>query len=293
MSFPIYYFEFPESIRDGSSMSSVQGCRKRMEDQHLVASYDDLEMYGVFDGHGGSDVVKFVARHLAEALLPPFEAREKSGISMKELKTTVDTVYRNLDREMFERRFDAGCCALVTIFDKKSCDMWVINLGDSKALLFTKDCQQLLQTFEKTPADADEKERIVNAEAEVRGKVTQKTPNGVERINGKLAVSRAFGDIEFKTPAKNSSHYTPRRGPVSVIPIFHHIKLNFNSTYYLLMACDGLWFDGGITNQFTNEEVMNSIAHKHVDAKSLVEEAIDRGSKDNVTVMIVKFEIVM
>ena len=49
----------------------MQGWRKSMEDAH-VTSLDvipgEISIFGVFDGHGGSEVAKFVEIHLVDEL---------------------------------------------------------------------------------------------------------------------------------------------------------------------------------------------------------------------------------
>lgn len=53
-----------------------------MEDAHIVHLFEGLEsingpacLFGVYDGHGGSQVSRFVARHLVDELvrLPDFQ----------------------------------------------------------------------------------------------------------------------------------------------------------------------------------------------------------------------------
>ena len=266
-------------------MSSIQGIRPTMEDRHTVATYENLEFFGIFDGHGGEDVADFVSNELAKHLLPVFAAREKKGSTIAELGQTVRQVYRDLDKSMFEQKFEAGSCALVAIFDRVSLDMFVINLGDSRAFLFTEECRQLLETFEKSPADPDERQRIENSEHVVL------KPCSVDRIDGHLAVSRAFGDIDLKTPKLDSNQYTQSKGAVSAVPIFHHINLKPNKRYFLILACDGFWTDGGITNPFTETELMHMIARRGLHAVDLTNEALRRGSGDNITTMLICFNL--
>ncbi|CAD7943486.1 unnamed protein product [Amoebophrya sp. A25] len=53
--------------------SSMQGWRVNMEDAHLVheafGGKEDTFLIGVFDGHGGPEVAKFVAKHLGNTIL--------------------------------------------------------------------------------------------------------------------------------------------------------------------------------------------------------------------------------
>jgi len=51
--------------------SSMQGWRVNMEDAH-VAKFNiapDTHVFGVFDGHGGHEVAKFVANHISDEIL--------------------------------------------------------------------------------------------------------------------------------------------------------------------------------------------------------------------------------
>mmetsp|Transcript_3025 Transcript_3025/g.9421 ORF Transcript_3025/g.9421 Transcript_3025/m.9421 type:complete len:351 (-) Transcript_3025:449-1501(-) len=51
------------SLRYGAS--SMQGWRRSMEDAHIMgAGVDGGTLFGVFDGHGGAEVARFVARHM-------------------------------------------------------------------------------------------------------------------------------------------------------------------------------------------------------------------------------------
>ena len=52
-------------LRHGAS--SMQGWRRSMEDAHIVGTEKaGATLYGVFDGHGGAEVARYVARHMAE-----------------------------------------------------------------------------------------------------------------------------------------------------------------------------------------------------------------------------------
>jgi len=98
------------------------------------------------------------------------------------------------------------------------------------------------------------------------------------KVEGKLGISRSFGDYEFK------DHKF-----ITCAPDLFHVRLT-QTTDFILLACDGLY------DVFTNDEVVTFI-NTRIDkevvletiANELVEEAIDRGSTDNITVVIVKF----
>jgi len=51
----------------------MQGWRKRMEDAHItkisLGAQKSLNLFGVFDGHGGKEISQFVSNHFSEELL--------------------------------------------------------------------------------------------------------------------------------------------------------------------------------------------------------------------------------
>lgn len=51
--------------------TGMQGWRTHMEDSHICNSKlsDDVSVFGVFDGHGGKEVAKFVKEHFCAELL--------------------------------------------------------------------------------------------------------------------------------------------------------------------------------------------------------------------------------
>ena len=101
--------------------------------------------------------------------------------------------------------------------------------------------------------------------------------NGLGRVNGMLAVSRAFGDIGLKavvTAEPEISTYAMKGGE------------NF-----LLLACDGLW---DVMSPFDVEEYTDNYVTRKGSTEGitmeLTREARRRGSTDNVTLLFVKFE---
>lgn len=48
----------------------MQGWRTNMEDAHIMDANiaEDTAVFGVFDGHGGKEVAKFVKNHFVEEL---------------------------------------------------------------------------------------------------------------------------------------------------------------------------------------------------------------------------------
>ena len=121
-------------------------------------------------------------------------------------------------------------------------------------------------------------------------------------VNGLLAISRAFGDTQFKPErddnisntnnSSNSSSNQNTRSPDGLVISTPEIisEVITPKTEFAVMATDGLW--DVMTPQIAVNYIRNML-HKHRDleeaAKNLTKEAIERGSVDNVTVLIMSF----
>lgn len=109
------------------------------------------------------------------------------------------------------------------------------------------------------------------------------------RVNGLLAISRAFGDTQFK-PERDDDN--PSRSPDGLVISTPEVcsEVITPMTEFAIVATDGLW--DVMTPQMAVTFVRNML-HKHRDleevAKGLSQEAITRGSVDNVTVLIMSF----
>jgi len=142
----------------------------------------------------------------------------------------------------------------------------VANCGDSSAILH-QDGKTIALTRGHVPNDHDEQLRIKKLGGTVIG----------GRLQGKLGVSRAFGNYEFK-----ESKYLTSEPETIAITVQ-------NDPEFLVVGCDGLF------EQFSNDEIISYIKNRlssnslEVIVKDLVEEALDRGTEDNLTIIVVKF----
>ena len=63
----------------------MQGWRKKMEDSHItrtdIGPGKDTQLFGVFDGHGGTEVAVYVGNHFTEEFLknPNFVKNDIKG----------------------------------------------------------------------------------------------------------------------------------------------------------------------------------------------------------------------
>lgn len=147
--------------------SAQKGMRDYMEDTLEVRRFTHLNQagtfYGVFDGHGGDSV----SQRLADKTygLFPFlvsTIKKLKNPTDDNLKRLITACYEQYDRRMYQQRkqFPAGSTAVVILhFNHK---LYLINLGDSRAIAFTND-RLIATTDDHKPQKPKERTRIYDA----------------------------------------------------------------------------------------------------------------------------------
>mmetsp|Transcript_37084 Transcript_37084/g.109357 ORF Transcript_37084/g.109357 Transcript_37084/m.109357 type:complete len:589 (-) Transcript_37084:244-2010(-) len=165
-----------------------------------------------------------------------------------------------------------GSTAVVALIGRNRC--FVANCGDSRAVL-CRAGRAVQLTDDHKPERQDEAERVERAGGHVL------YWNG-HRVMGVLAMSRAIGDHGLRP-------YIIPDPEVSVVARSHDDE-------FLILASDGLW--DVMSNQETVDLAVRCLARAaekgagrkaavRIAASVLTKAAIDRGSKDNVTVVII------
>ncbi|KRX00345.1 Protein phosphatase 2C (PP2C)-like domain [Pseudocohnilembus persalinus] len=220
--------------------SDMQGWRNGMEDAHICATDiggEDISIFGVFDGHGGKEVAKFVELHFVEEIVKLQEYKDKN------FEEALIKVFQQMD-EMMEKpegqielakirlgtneeplggQSYAGCTANVALFYKNT--LYIANAGDSRSVI-CKNGKAVALSEDHKPEDTKEKTRI----REAGGFVTE------GRVNGNLNLSRALGDLEYK----NNKDLKPCQQLIISKPDVTKTELN-KDFEFLLMGCDGIW----------------------------------------------------
>ncbi|GAX81681.1 hypothetical protein CEUSTIGMA_g9109.t1 [Chlamydomonas eustigma] len=193
-----------------------------------------------------------------------------------------DTLVEDALRAAFQKtdeEFASDCCAsmvgttaVVALLGTKK--IWVANCGDSRAIMCRAGkCLQL--TDDHKPEREDEAARVEKAGGQVL------YWNG-HRVMGVLAMSRAIGDHGLRP-------YVISDPEISVVN-------RTEDDDFLILASDGLW--DVMENQEATSLALRCMmrawekgagrkAAARIAASVLTKAAIDRGSKDNVTVVIV------
>jgi serine/threonine protein phosphatase PrpC len=140
--------------------------------------------------------------------------------------------------------------------------LWVANAGDARAILVSGSTAIAMSEDHK-PNRESERRRIMQAGGSV-------VFMGCWRVNGVLATSRGFGDRELKKV-------------VSAEPEIRHRTL-MEGDDYLVLASDGIW--DVLSNQVVADIVARSSGCRNA-ASAVTEEALRRGSMDNVTAVVI------
>lgn len=176
----------------------------------------------------------------------------------------------------------------------------VAHCGDSRAVLCTAGGTTLEVTRDHRPAG-----RGLGQQAEAARVLATGAWVADGRVMGVLAVSRAFGDFEFKDgrnaflaggaaqglwPAAQAEGRALLTAPVVATPEVSEVPLPEGAFQFLLLASDGLW--DAITSQQAVLYVRTELARNGGDAQAaaakLAEHAVKRRrSQDNVAAIVV------
>jgi serine/threonine protein phosphatase PrpC len=258
--------------------ASSQGKRKEMEDQHLITScpQNKFLLFAVCDGHSGKGVADSTVKILSSRVFKALEQHSSSNkkIPAQKLKSILKKCVLDIDRELFEnltgKAKESGCTLVMALFHKKTRQIAMVNVGDSRAVLQFNN--KFIETKDHKPDNLIEFNRIRSA-----GSFVEKN-----RVGGILALSRAIGDWSLK---KIGGEYAPIKGPVSAEPDILVGTIPEKSAGTLVLACDGVF------DVMSSERSM-AIVNKHLKeksnpAKELIKTAYRDGSTDNLTSIIV------
>jgi serine/threonine protein phosphatase PrpC len=258
---------------------SLQGKRESNEDQHIHIinlsgenqELNPVNFFGVFDGHGGKAVSKYLKENLSQFFVNKFkkDIYSRPDTASKYFNKVYDLVQNNMKEDHPRAIQYCGSTACVGIhfkdIDEKN-RLWVLNVGDSRAVKCNKLNISEQLTADHKPNSPEEKQRI----EQLGGKIEF---DGSDWRIKDLSLSRAFGDLDC----------TPY---VTHLPQIYRYKIS-SGDKFIVFACDGL-FDV-MSNQdvvdFINQLMLNK-KFKGNYAKELAEHAYSIGSLDNITTIV-------
>ncbi|XP_072750268.1 protein phosphatase 1L isoform X2 [Anoplolepis gracilipes] len=162
----------------------------------------------------------------------------------------------------------AGTTALIALLEDNK--LTIANVGDSRGVMCDGKGNAIPLSFDHKPQQERERRRINKAGGLV-------TFNGVWRVAGILATSRALGDYPLKD-----------KKLVIADPDILTFDLSDHNPMFIVLASDGLW------DTFSNEEAVAFIKERinepYFGAKSITLQSFYRGSADNITVVVINLK---
>ncbi|CAA0815989.1 Probable protein phosphatase 2C 39 [Striga hermonthica] len=226
----------------------VEGKSGHAMEDYLFAQFkevgdNELGLFAIFDGHLSRE--------------PDFWTATENAIRR---------AYRITDSTILEKANDLGKggSTAVTAILINCHKLVVANVGDSRAVICRNGVAKQLSIDHEPEM---ERETIEN-----KGGFVTRFPGDVSRVDGQLAVARAFGDKSLKEHLSSEPHVA-----VDVID---------DDTEFMILASDGIW------KVMTNQEAVDCIKNikdARKAAKRLNDEALARHSKDDISCIIVRF----
>ncbi|KAL6523209.1 hypothetical protein OROGR_016812 [Orobanche gracilis] len=229
-----------------------------LEDHSQVETGTNATFVGVYDGHGGDEVSRYISDHLSAHLLSL--ARESRGISEDIIRNAFSETENGflavVRRDYASRPLVAsvGSCCLVGVIWNRT--LFVANLGDSRAVLGYSNrlnkivAEQLTQDHNASVKEVRKELQVLHpGDTQIVVK-----RQGVWRVKGIIQISRSIGDAYLKSPHFALGPSFPRfhlpvplsRGVLRADPDV--ITRNLRPTdRFVIFASDGLW--DFLTNQ--------------------------------------------
>jgi protein phosphatase 1G len=280
----------------------MQGWRKRQEDAHISAiskgEKKDIDVFGVFDGHGGKEISKFVSNHFTEELIINKNISIDMSLALKETFIKMDEImqmpenieeikkYARMskeeddiqsknepqnsqmqllsqlmgpkDPESNDISMRTGCTACVMGIDETKKKLYFANAGDSRVVMCKNGVAEA-QSEDHKPEIESEKNRIYKADGWIRD----------GRVKGYLNLTRGFGDLEYK----QNKQLKPEEQIITANP---DIKVvDFSSDIdFVIIGCDGIW--DCLKNQEACDFVSQRLKEKpDIQISKIVEEMLD------------------
>ncbi|ETW09048.1 CAMKK/CAMKK-META protein kinase [Aphanomyces invadans] len=262
--------------------AEAKGARPFMEDRSLALArcpFDDaMAFFGVYDGHNGAETSIALQAHLHHRIWTHWNTSASPAAA-------IESGCRDMDDELLRRDIEriaaqkneripapmsfSGSAAVfaIVVTTENGVVLHVANIGDCRGVL-CQDGDAVDLTIDHKANNPAEKARVEAAGGFVH--------NG--RLDGILAVSRAFGDFAHKSGGHLIA--TPMVASLPVSPVDE----------FLLLASDGLF------DVLSSQQAINFIRRKlreHGDvqlaAQELVFKAQEYVSHDNISAIVVCF----
>ncbi|KAH7658356.1 Protein-serine/threonine phosphatase protein [Dioscorea alata] len=248
------------------------GRRETMEDTHFLlpqmCNEKDIHAFGIFDGHRGSAAAEFSA-HALPGFLQELGYTSSPSEALIEAFIRTDIAFRNElvlhsnSKRILHKDWHPGCTAVAALVLRDK--LYVANAGDCRTIL-CRSGHPVPLSKDHVASCPDERARVIKQGMDVRWQMD------TWRVGqAALQVTRSIGDDDLK-PAVTAE---PEITETSLSP----------DDEFLVMASDGLW--DVLSNEDVISIIKDTVKEPGMCSKRLATEAAERGSKDNITVIVV------
>ncbi|MEJ2208008.1 MAG: PP2C family protein-serine/threonine phosphatase [Anaerolineae bacterium] len=225
----------------------------------------------VYDGHHGRSAADIAAEVLHGELEQALAQSASPGAAMTQAFLATDRIIADREKESAKSYSGAdfgGAVAVVAYIHEFT--LVVGNAGDAHAVLDRSGRAERL-TYAHRASDPPEARRIRHA----GGKITRRQDD-LARVKGQLAVTRALGDTRLKEL-------------IIAEPSVREVALQPGDER-LILGCDGLW------DYVDDQDAVDLLRQRRITdateaSKTLMKEALWRGSKDDITVIVVSLDL--
>ena len=237
-----------------------------MEDYTLIKhpffskGKNNLSLFAVFDGHGGAQIAEFLKNNFSEHLLKTITSDYTLRFT-EILKNAIITIDKNI--ENLENSQKCGSTGTFIIVNNNN--IYCANIGDSKC--FYINDKEAIQLTEDHNCKNDKEVELLKSKGVMIFR---------QRVFGSLFLTRSFGDMEFKKEG------------LTAIPFITKINSDKSNVKYVIIASDGIWDVVDDKQLFTlSKELKNGTSEEF--CNNLVNYAMEKGSNDNISCIIIRF----
>jgi serine/threonine protein phosphatase PrpC len=238
--------------------------RKEMEDKSCIKiniiekENHKISLFAIFDGHGGKLVSEYLYNNYEKTLI---SILEKNNYNIeKSIKESFKEIDNNLEK--IPNTKTIGSTATIILIDNNI--LYCANVGDSESYYISKDKIIKLTNLHNCK-NKNEVERVKNSKGLIFG----------NRVFGMLNLTRSIGDFDFKI-----------YGVINE-PFIYKVNLIENYSKYVILGSDGVWDVINDSDLIQIEKKYGSLCKNF--CNKIVEEAINKGSQDNISCIVIKF----
>ena len=302
----------------------MQGWRKRMEDAHITeisqGKSSELDVFGVFDGHGGKEISQFVTHHFTKELIVnknylkgdlqsaikdtfiKMDEIMQTNEGKEEIKQYARKSKEEDDLQSKEEPQNSQMAMLAQLVGQKDpesddiamrtgCTGCVCVIDEmykkmyfanagDSRVVLCKNGNAIAMSTDHKPELESEKDRIYKAD----GWITD------GRVKGNLNLTRGLGDLDYKQNKK----LKPEEQMITSNP---DIKIEdfSNDVDFIIIGCDGIWdcltnqqACDFVKNRYNNQEKLSKIIEEMMDSICANDLYNETGvGCDNMTCMII------